>query len=73
MVGQIVPCRIPYGLADSMQETFLPIPVVELPVITTDQAFVAFKEYVASKCCWDHEFLNDLRVLDVRLMQNSDQ
>ena len=66
-VGNQVPCRIPANIVREGQPTILPIPTVDFPVITREQAVVAFKEYVSSKWCWEHKFLETLRVYDVQL------
>ena len=65
-VGSQVPCRIPDILVREGQPTVLPIPTVDFPVITREQAVTAFKEYVSSKLCWDHRFLETFRVYDVQ-------
>lgn len=45
----------------------LPIPLVDFPVITKDDAVAAFRNYVASKMCWEHSFTQNLLVLAVDL------
>ena len=67
-VGNQVPCRITDDLVHDHQPTVLPIPTVDYPVITREQAVLAFKEYVSSKWCWDHKFLDTLRVYDVQFV-----
>ena len=66
-MGQIVPCRVPDALPPLGQPTVLTIPFVDFPVITKEQAVEAFKDYVSSTCCWDHSYMNTLRVFDVSL------
>ena len=48
-----------------MNPVILPIPVLDFPVITKDDAVTAFRNYVSSKICWEHSFIQDLLVLSV--------
>ena len=65
-IGKEVPCHVPDFINDSVPATVLPIPMVDFPVITKDDAVTAFRNYVSSKWCWDHSFVRDLLVLSVR-------
>ena len=67
-VGQIVPCRVPEALPPLGQPSVLTIPIIDFLVITKEQAIDAFKDYVASTWCWDHNYMKTLRVCDVSVL-----
>ena len=50
-IGKEVPCHVPDFINDSVPATVLPIPMVDFPVITKDDAVTAFRNYVSSKWC----------------------
>lgn len=64
-IGREVPCHVSDFISDSVPATVLPLPIMDFPVITKDDAVTAFRNYVSSKWCWDHSFVQDLLVLSV--------